>query len=234
MAVTGSGGSGNPQGAWPVSWHVPCRLIALLLLLPLLDHTSEAASDSGEYAGVYVLDGPGEAITPEAKEVLQLKCFLAFTVMGPDGTGADFYLDHDLFLRNGTVSFVRVREYACKIDRLASIETCKVRSYANNKQYDGIMTYNYYPVFTPARQVGFGFSSLQALELWMSGDRSSKSGRYGLTRCNGLSGTSILSYLSGGPNRRSDADVAQRMFYGREPIEEDLALARRVRSIIGK
>jgi hypothetical protein len=210
------------------------RKLAIVFAALMQVCAGAAAQDSsGQYPGVYVLEGsfmPGSA---EEQHRLELKCVLAPGVMRKDGKGAGYFLDRAAFRASGEIRYVKGQDYACRYAAATKLETCESKEWSDGKS----LTYyrsNVYQTFTPMLQRGHSLLTPEDVVNWKLKGIVSSAAPFAYHRCNCLQETDILSRASNEINARTSDETGRLLYWWTDdPTSEDYELAQKVLEQMG-
>jgi hypothetical protein len=166
------------------------RTKAIVLLLAVLAATdvAQANDPSGQFPGVYVLEGSRIPSTDADMDAVQLKCLLAPGVMHEGGFGVGYFLDRELFQSTGEISYIKGQEYRCRYSPATRKETCDSKEFSDGKS----LTYyrsNVYEVFTRDEQRGHSLLTPEEVVAWNSRGEVNPASRFAYRRCDCLEGS---------------------------------------------
>jgi hypothetical protein len=192
------------------------------------------ADDTSDYfAGVYVLEGSREPSSTAEMDALQLKCLLAPGLINERGFGVGYFLDRELFLSKGEISYIQGQEYKCRYSPATRKETCDSKEFSDGKS----LTYyrsNVYQVFTQDEQRGHSLLTPEEVVAWNSRGEVNPSSRFAYRRCDCLAGSDFEARASTRMNEHSSEETGFRLFWwNRDVTSEELDLARKVQKKFG-
>jgi hypothetical protein len=186
---------------------------------------------SGQYPGVYVLEGNTPPFSAGDFDALQLKCLLAPSTMSPDGVGAGYFLDRELFRTTGVVSYIKGNEYRCRYNPKTRKETCDSKEFSDDKSI-AYYRNNVYVIFTSEVQRGHSLITPEEVGAWNAKGEVNAENRFAFHRCGCLSVTDIEALASKRPNHASSETTGHGLFWWRRDADpEELNLAREVRGL---
>lgn len=211
--------------------HTLTTAVFLALLMPI--DVAQANDPSGQFPGVYVLEGSYPPSTIEEMDAVQLKCLLAPGVMHDNGFGIGYFLDRELFVSTGEISYIKGQEYRCRYSAETSKETCDSKEFSDGKS----LTYyrsNVYETFTREVQRGHSLLTPEEVLAWNSRGEVNPANRFAYHRCDCLQGGEFEAKASKRANELSSADTGWRLFWwNRDMTDEELELAQNVRKKFG-
>jgi hypothetical protein len=208
---------------------------ALSFFVALLAAMQIARADdtSNYFAGVYVLEGSRKPSTTAEMDALQLKCLLAPGLINERGFGVGYFLDRELFLSTGEVSYIQGQEYKCRYSPATRKETCDSKEFSDGKS----LTYyrsNVYQVFTRDEQRGHSLLTPEEVVAWNSRGEVNPASRFAYRRCDCLEGRDFEAKASPLINQLSSDETGFRLFWwNRDVTVEELDLARKVQKKFG-
>jgi hypothetical protein len=183
---------------------------------------------SGQYPGVYVLEGSAPPVTADDYGALQLKCLLAPSTMYPDGVGAGYFLDRELFRTTGAVSYIKGQEYRCRFNPETRKETCESKEFSDGKSIAYYRS-NVYEVFTQDVQRGHSLMTPEDVVAWNSRGEVNVENRFAYHRCSCLTSKDIEALASPMLNPHSSDDTGNWLFWWRRAASaQEIDLARQV------
>jgi hypothetical protein len=205
--------------------------IALITIMSLA--CARAQDSSGQFPGVYVLQGKQALTTSEDHENLELKCVLAPGVMGEGGVGAGYFIDRALFRATGQVSYIKAQEYRCRYTPEKRMETCDSKELSDGKVLHYYRS-NVYLEFTPLLQRGHSLFTPEDVVAWNLHGKLNPDSAFAYRRCSCLTGDKINAHASSVLNPLSSEMTGQRMYWwNTDPTADDDALARDVLKALG-
>jgi hypothetical protein len=206
-----------------------CATIRLALLALLagsgLAHTEPV---SGQYPGVYVLEGLRAPQTPTERLALEYKCTLAPSTMNAAGEGSGLIFDRETFNQTGAVSYIEGHRYRCTYDPVTRLESC------NSTEFMGGMGINYEPLngyhtFTEDLQSGYSLDTPEAAAAWRKTGTTDPTTSFAYHRCQCLDTATLAPLVSARTNTISSGETNWRLFrHRREPQPAELELGRKV------
>jgi hypothetical protein len=210
------------------------RIVATTALITIMSLACARAQDSsGQFPGVYVLQGKQALNTSEDRENLELKCVLAPGVMGEGGVGAGYFVDRELFRATGQVSYIKGQEYRCRYTAEKRMETCDSKELSDGKVLHYYRS-NVYLEFTPMLQRGHSLFTPEDVVAWNLHSRLNPDTAFAYHRCTCLASDKITALASSTLNPLSSDITGQRMYWWQtDPTEDDYSLARDVLKKLG-
>jgi hypothetical protein len=208
------------------------RLLAVLLALAAT--TAAGAKDgSGQYPGVYVVEGSRQTMTAAELELLQLKCVLAPGVMHSDGFGVGYFLDRELFRATGQVAYIKGQEYRCHYTPSTRMETCASKEFSDGKSLSYYRT-NVYQVFSPVLQRGHSLFTPEEVAAWNSSGALNPAGYFAYHQCVCISDKQVEARALSQPNLLPGSETGKRLFWRNiDPTDADYDLARQIVKMLG-
>jgi hypothetical protein len=205
--------------------------IALICIMSLA--CARAQDSSGQFPGVYVLEGTRVPNSDADLEKLELKCVLAPGVMGEGGVGAGYFIDRALFRATGQVSYIKAQEYRCRYTPEKRMETCDSKELSDGKVLHYYRS-NVYLEFTPLLQRGHSLFTPEDVVAWNLHGRLNPDSAFAYRRCTCLPPDKITALASSTLNPLSSEITGQRMYWwNTDPTADDNALARDVLKALG-
>jgi hypothetical protein len=210
------------------------RIVATTALITIMSLTGARAQDSsGQFPGVYVLEGTRVPNSDADVEKLELKCVLAPGVMGEGGVGSGYFIDRELFRATGQVSYIKAQEYRCRYSAEKRMETCDSKELSDGKVLHYYRS-NVYLEFTPMLQRGHSLFTPEDVVAWNLHGKLNPDSAFAYRRCSCLTGDKIKAHASSVLNPLSSEVTGQRMYWwGTDPTENDYTLARDVLKALG-
>jgi hypothetical protein len=201
----------------------------LMLIATLIAASPVAAqSQSGEFPGVYVLEGAKPPVTAQDHMALEFKCALAPATMNADGEGAGLVLDREVFRDTGKIVYVRGHDYRCRYDAATRLEHCSSVDHMGgmSNSYEPI---NGYDVFTAELQAGHTIGTDEELAAWKERGAADPDNRFAYRRCKCLDVAMLTPLISPQVNRMSAGETNWRLFRRlRDPTADEIELGRNV------
>lgn len=192
-----------------------------------------AQDSSGQFAGVYVLEGSLASSSTADKDAVQLKCLLAPGVMHEGGFGVGYFLDSELFLKTGEISYIKGQEYHCRYSSETRKETCSSKEFSDGKG----LTYfrsNVYETFTREVQRGHSLLTPEDVVAWNARREVDPATRFAYRRCDCLKVQDVEANASLQPNMLSSEETGRRLFWwNRDATDDELNLARQLSAKLG-
>lgn len=203
-------------------------LLLTVLALAALPVATSADTPSGEYPGVYVIEGSSPPKTAQQRMSLEMKCALAPSTMDAEGKGSGLMLDRDAFLATGRISYIKGHDYQCRYDPATKIETCSSTDYVGGMTVPYNPT-NAYQIFTEDLQSGYTLWDEEAVERWKATGGFDPSSSFAYHRCNCLDVGKIDPLISPKLNTMATGETNWRLFrHQRDPTAEEHDLGRKV------
>ena len=210
-------------------------LLRMLAVLAALAATASAGAEngSGQYPGVYVIEGSRQPITAAELELLQLKFVLAPGVMHSDGFGVGYFLDRELFRTTGQVAYIKGQEYRCHYKPATRMEICQSKEFSDGKSLSYYRT-NVYQIFSPILQRGYSLFTPEEVAIWNSTGTLNPEGYFAYHQCTCISDKQIEARALSQPNLLPSGETGKRLFWWQsDPTDADYDLARQVMKLLG-
>jgi hypothetical protein len=202
------------------------KTLWIVLASLVLTTVALAQDPSGQFPGVYVLEGSVEPRTAEDLDALRIKCLLAPGVMHEGGFGVGYFLDRDLFQSTGTISYIKGQEYRCRYSAATRKETCESKELSDGKSLAYYRS-NVYEVFTRELQRGHSLLTPEDVAAWNSKGIVNPETRFAYRRCDCLKVEDIEARASSLANTLSSDETGYRLFWwNRDITDEELEAAR--------
>lgn len=209
------------------------EILRFFLALLMAMDVAQANDPSGQFSGVYVLEGSRVPLTTDELDAAQLKCLLAPGVMHNGGYGVGYFLDRELFLSTGEISYIKGQEYRCRYSAETRKETCDSKEFSDGKS----LTYyrsNVYETFTREVQRGHSLLTPEEVLAWNSKGEVNPTNRFAYRRCDCFQGSDFEVRASRRLNELSSAETGWRLFWwNRDITDEELDLAQKLRQKFG-
>jgi hypothetical protein len=161
---------------------------AILTMIPM--PTTGFAADF-PYTGYYT------AAEGLSSEVAQQKCALSFFVQHADGSGSNYMLDVEKFLKSTNISYIKASDFSCRYDETKKIDSC---SYTSIDAQGETKTkfFDYYDGVTPTQVTGFFFADQKQLDSFIENQMKpdASSVRLVFVRCSDFTHEITAKYIS--------------------------------------